>query len=261
MRRKSVVAAILAAAIGLSYWQGWRRATMVARHEAATESAPSASTNEAVRAATAARAAELARAIAIGDAAAASAARANAGPRTSAVAGAKATGADEEGSGVATETVSGDTGSGGASGVPSVFGERWADGKFAGFSAEELAEMAARCELRWQLPRVPDARYVAALRALYVELTGDVDGAAAQDAGAMAELLRRNSDEDAGAAQRRLAAARAGDAVTPSGSIYERFLQLQLDESERAHRDGVEGGAKFTLSGCDPGSAIFRSTR
>jgi len=253
MRKRSVVAAIMAAAIGLSYCEGWRHATSKAHEAVATHqvSAPPASADAAgARAANVARAAELARAIAIGDAARASAAQAS---------GAQASGA--RASVAAVETVAGDTGSGKGSGVPSVFGQHWADGKFAAFSPEELAEMATRCELRWQLPRTPDARYVTALRALYVELTGDPNGAAAQDAGALADFLRRHGDEDAGAAQARLASARAGDAVAHTGSVYERFLQLQLDESERAHADGAEGGAKFTLSGCDPASSVFRSTR
>ena len=123
--------------------------------------------------------------------------------------------------------------------------------------------MAGRCELRWALPRTPDDRYVAAVRALYVELTGDGDGdgAARQSLRAMSETLRTEGDEDDGAVPRRLAARRAGDAVELSNSVSERFLQLQLDESERAHGAGTEPGAKFTLSGCEPAKALFRSTR
>ena len=45
----------------------------------------------------------------------------------------------------------------------------------------------------------------------------------------------------------RLAARRAGDAVESTNSVSERYLQLQLDESERANAAGAELGAKFTL--------------
>jgi hypothetical protein len=145
--------------------------------------------------------------------------------------------------------------------LPSVTSAEWASGKFAGFTLAEAAEMAARCELRWQLPRVADDKYVAAVRALYVELTGDNDGAARLSLRALGDTLRVDSDDDAVAVHQRLAARRAGEAVEPSGSVYERYLQLQLDESERAHRDGSEPGAKLTLSGCDAGSALFRSSR
>ena len=147
------------------------------------------------------------------------------------------------------------------SGLPSVMSEAWGDGKFAGFTREELADMAGRCELRWQLPRTPDERYVTAVRALYVELTGDADGAAKASLRALADTLRTEGDEDGAAVHQRLAARRAGDVVELSNSVSERYLQLQLDESERAKAAGVEPGARFTLSGCDPGKALFRSTK
>ncbi|MGZ3441869.1 MAG: hypothetical protein ACXVDD_20255 [Polyangia bacterium] len=118
--------------------------------------------------------------------------------------------------------------------------------------------MAWRCELRWQLPRVAKEEYVAAVRALYVELTGD-DGRVPLRA--MADALRVDSDDDPIAVHKRLAERRAGARVEGSGSVYERFLQLQLDESERAARDGDEPGAKLTLTGCDAEHALFRSTR
>jgi hypothetical protein len=142
-----------------------------------------------------------------------------------------------------------------------VTSEEWTGGKFADFSPGEAADMAARCELRWQLPRVADDRYVAAVRALYVELTGDKDGAAGQSLRALADTLRVDSDDDAVAVHRRLAVRRAGEAVEASGSVYERYLQLQLDESERAHREGTELGARFTLTGCEASRALFRSSR
>jgi hypothetical protein len=145
------------------------------------------------------------------------------------------------------------------SGLPSVMSEGWGDGKFAGFTREELADMAGRCELRWQLPRTPDERYVAAVRALYVELTGDSDGKPSLRA--MADTLRVEGDEDGAAIHQRLAARRTGDAVELSNSVSERYLQLQLDESERARTAGVEPGARFTLSGCDPAKSLFRSTK
>ncbi len=145
--------------------------------------------------------------------------------------------------------------------LPAVTSAEWASGKFADFSPEELADMVGRCELRWQLPRVPDERYVGAVRALYGELTGDSEGAAGMSLRALGDAIRIDSDDDAIAVHRRLAARRAGDVVDGTGSVYERYLQLQLDESERAHQAGVELGAKLTLTGCDPGSALFRSTR
>ena len=119
--------------------------------------------------------------------------------------------------------------------------------------------MAGRCELRWRLPRVADEKYQAAVWGLYRELTGD-EGNGVSLRG-MSDAIRVEGDEDGMAVQKRLAARRAGDEVEMSGSVSERFLQLQLDESERANAAGVEGGAKYTLTGCDPGKALFRSTR
>jgi len=142
--------------------------------------------------------------------------------------------------------------------LPPPTSDQWSSGKFAGFSSDELADMATRCELRWQLPRTPTDRYQAAVRALYVELTGDDSGPSLR---IMDDTLRVQSDDDALPVHKRLADRRAGAAVEPSGSVYERYLQLQLDESERAQRDGDEPGPKFTMTGCDSGSAIFRSGR
>ncbi len=121
--------------------------------------------------------------------------------------------------------------------------------------------MATRCELRWQLPRVPDDAYAAAVRSLYVELTGDSDGAARLPLRVLADALRAEPDDDPIATHRRLAARRAGDSASPSGSVYERYLQLQLDAAERAHAAGLDDGPRFTFTGCDPAHALFRSER
>jgi hypothetical protein len=168
----------------------------------------------------------------------------------------------------------------------------WARGKFADFTPEELADMVGRCELRWQLPPFDDDgrsslgadydhalmaerdRYVAQLRALYVEQTGDRVLAERMDLRMLADALRRGSGDDATEVHLRLARARAGDEVTPRGSPYERFLQLQLDAGDaferalapslgqaRAHELRLASGAKHTITGCEPGGALFRSTR
>ena len=126
-----------------------------------------------------------------------------------------------------------------ATALPPVTSDDWSRGKFAGFSSDELADMATRCELRWQLPRTPTDRYQAAVRALYVELTGDDSQPSLR---IMDDTLRVQSDDDALPVHKRLADRRAGAAVEPSGSVYERYLQLQLDESERAQQDGDEPG-------------------
>jgi hypothetical protein len=139
-----------------------------------------------------------------------------------------------------------------------VTSEKWAQGKFAGFTRGEAEEMVGRCELRWQMPRVASEKYAAAVRALYAELTGDE---ARVSLGAMAEALRIGSDDEPVAVHRRLAEKRAGARADEGGGVYERFLQLQLDESERAAREGDELGAKLTLSGCDAERALYRSTR
>lgn len=141
--------------------------------------------------------------------------------------------------------------------LPGVMSDEWTTGKFAEFSRAEAEGMIGRCELRWQMPRVADEKYVEAVRALYVELTGE-DGKTLRE---MADALRVGSDDDPIAVHRRLAEKRAGRSGQAGGSIYERYLQLQLDESERAQRDGVELGAKHTVTGCDAESALFRSTR
>jgi hypothetical protein len=142
-----------------------------------------------------------------------------------------------------------------------VLSATWGDGKFAGFHPDELADMATRCELRWQLPRTLDDRYLTAVRSLYTELTGDPAEAAHATPRAMSDALRVDADDDATDVHRRLAVRRAGQRVDSSGSVYERYLQLQLDESERAHRDGVPAGPKFTMTGCDRETSMFRSTR
>jgi hypothetical protein len=142
-----------------------------------------------------------------------------------------------------------------------VLSPTWADGKFADFHPDELADMATRCELRWQLPRTLDDRYAAAVRSLYTELTGDPAEATHATVRTMTDALRVDADDDATDVHRRLAARRAGRPADASGSVYERYLQLQLDESERASRDGVPSGPRFTVTGCDRERALFRSTR
>jgi hypothetical protein len=178
--------------------------------------------------------------------------------------------------------------------LPPPTSDDWTHGKFADFTRDELADMTARCELRWQLPpfgtdgsgegdaydRVLAAerdRYAAAVRALYVELTGDADGAARMSLRALADAIRADSDDDAIATiatHRRLAERRAGDEVPASGSVYERYLALQLDAGDaferalaaevgraRAHELRLAAGPKFTLTGCDPEHTLFRSQR
>jgi hypothetical protein len=145
-----------------------------------------------------------------------------------------------------------------ATALPPVTSDDWSRGKFVDFTPDELADMATRCELRWQLPRTPSDRYQAAVRALYVELTGDESERSLR---ILDDTLRVGSDDDALPVHKRLADRRAGAAVEPGGSVYERYLQLQLDESERGQRDGDEPGPKLTMTGCDSGSALFRSGR
>ena len=238
MRKASVVAAIMAASIGLTYVGECRHAMQATEasppsaggHQPSTRSAPSTQAMPSARSETAtARGANVPNA-------------ANAANLANVPGGAP---------NAATTP----------SGLPSVMSEAWGDGKFAGFTREELADMAGRCELRWQLPRTPDERYVTAVRALYVELTGDSDGAAKASLRALADTLRTEGDEDGAAVHQRLASRRAGDAVESTNSVSERYLQLQLDESERAKAAGAELGAKFTLSGCDPAKSLFRSTK
>jgi hypothetical protein len=113
--------------------------------------------------------------------------------------------------------------------LPPVTSADWERGKFADFTKDELADMARRCELRWQVPRASIEKY-------------------------RADTIRTNPDDDPAATHRRLARLRAGEHVELSGSRYERWLIAQLDESEHAH-----DGPKFTLTGCDSAHALFRS--
>lgn len=176
--------------------------------------------------------------------------------------------------------------------LPPVGSAEWSKGKFTDFTPEELADMAGRCELRWQLPPFfattppsfgPDYdralaaardRYVAALRALYAEATGDADAAAHLPPRELADAIRRASDGSGLEIQRRLSAARAGDPVALDDSIDERYLELQLSTGDdfertlaeevgpdRAHTLRLAAGPKFTLTGCDPAHALYRSQR
>jgi hypothetical protein len=172
----------------------------------------------------------------------------------------------------------------------SVYDPDWARGKFAHFSREEWAAMAERCELRWQAPpfsaaapsengpeydralAAAQAKYRAALTGLYREAGGaDADALGLRT---LEDAVRGLDVSDATAVHRRLAEERAGHVTTADGSIYERFLRLQLatgDEFEAALAEAVgadqarawreAAGPKLTLSGCDREHAVFRGTR
>lgn len=118
-----------------------------------------------------------------------------------------------------------------ASTLPPVTSADWERGKFRDFTRDEWAEMATRCELRWQLPRETSQRTIA-------------------------DPIRVHPDDDRAATHRRLARFHAGERVALSGSRYERWLEAQLDEAAR-----TPDGAKFTMTGCDPKLALFRSQR
>jgi hypothetical protein len=174
--------------------------------------------------------------------------------------------------------------------LPSVYDPDWSQGKFAHFSAGELATMAQRCELRWQLPPFNAAgpspngadydrvlatareKYRAALTALYREAGGA--SAEALPLRALEDGVRGLEVADPIAVHRRLADERASSAATAEGTIYERFLRLQLsagDDFEAALAEAVgaaqaqawreSAGPKLTVTGCDPDHALFRSTR
>jgi hypothetical protein len=169
--------------------------------------------------------------------------------------------------------------------------------KMSGFTPEEWAEMADRCEIRYELPpmriammqSVPpkmaeevglsqeDAnRALAAmkgvveqhlkdLRALYVEATGDAEGADSLDPQALAtEILEKAGGGSE--ARRRVALERAGQLQPPAdgGSVAERYFRLvlrtgDLVESELTKVVGPErakelhskmSGNRSIMSGC-----------
>ena len=115
----------------------------------------------------------------------------------------------------------------------------WSSGKFAGFSRDELADMATRCELRWQLPRTPTDRYQAAVRALYVELTGDDRAPSLR---VIDDTLRAESDDDALAVHKRLADRRAGAAVEGAAASTSATSSSSSTSQTALQRDGDEPG-------------------
>jgi hypothetical protein len=169
----------------------------------------------------------------------------------------------------------------------------WAKGKFDHFSADELAQLAERCELRWRLPpfsstdrpsfadaaeeqayaavlAAEQARYQSALHALHAELTG---GPGPTDLRSLRDSLRANPDDEPLGVHRALSAALAGEGPAPTG-IYARYLSEELSagdhfetalaaalgpERARALRDA--SGPRHTLTGCTANEGVYRSER
>ncbi|HEU4733177.1 MAG TPA: hypothetical protein VFT22_35035 [Kofleriaceae bacterium] len=172
--------------------------------------------------------------------------------------------------------------------------------KVFGFSREELADMARRCEIRFDRPgygleprlmtdklahaaglspdeqaafnqtlRAQNDTYMAALRALYQELTGD-PGDNLDTSSLFMEVLRKSPSAEVEAARKRLAEERAGLVPAPAdthdqsviqrlfrldiaaGDTLERMLAAELGP-ERAHQirtAGWPGGENNSLDGC-----------
>ena len=145
--------------------------------------------------------------------------------------------------------------------------------EYFGFSPAQLGEMAERCEIRADMPpyglkpgtlgaddaarfglgdaeraiydRIVAARsaqFLADMRALYVELTGDDAGAGVLELSSLEhEIARKSSEEDQSEATRRLSQERAR-LVPPrsdlrGGSVYERYLRLLLRAGDDLERD------------------------
>jgi hypothetical protein len=177
--------------------------------------------------------------------------------------------------------------------LPSVMSPEWSKGKFDGFTHDELREMAARCELRWRLPPFASttlptfdsadegalyaealaktrAQYESALHALHRELIGD-DGPT--DLRSLRDALRVHPDADPASVHRAVAQALADGQAPPDGN-YARYLQEEMaagDDFQRA-LEGTLGperaqalrdaaGPRFTLTGCDRDTAVYRSER
>ena len=164
--------------------------------------------------------------------------------------------------------------------LPPPTSEHWAEGKFSGFTSDELRNQASRCELRWQLPPFGSSpqllsheaasqlglsdpelagynrvlasendRYLSQVRALYAEATGDDKGAQSLDLRQLTDGLRNTAGDaaDAVAVHRGLAEERANPSAARSDrSVYERFLQLQLAVGDRfEHALSDEVGARL----------------
>ncbi|HET7500192.1 MAG TPA: hypothetical protein VFK02_04290 [Kofleriaceae bacterium] len=172
--------------------------------------------------------------------------------------------------------------------------------KMIDFSKEELAEMATRCEIRFDVPgygneprlvtdklagatsmsadeqaifnqtlRAQNDTYMAALRALYRELTGE-PGDNLETSALFMEILRKSPSGDVEAARKELAAERAGlvpvPADTHNQSVVQRLFRLDMTAGdalerklaaelgpERAHQIraiGWPGGETNSLDGC-----------
>ncbi len=178
--------------------------------------------------------------------------------------------------------------------LPSPFDARWAQGKFAHFTTEELHELAARCELRWQLPpfsadELPSfdddgerdayletlgaerTRHTEALRALHAELTGD---RGPDELRLLADTLRVHPDGDGQEIRARLARRLAGEESGEDRRVHARFLAEELSAGDRfeqalarrldpARAAALRGaaGPRHTLTGCDDARALYRSER
>ncbi|HMG23406.1 MAG TPA: hypothetical protein VK607_18860 [Kofleriaceae bacterium] len=150
-------------------------------------------------------------------------------------------------------------------------GRRDGSFKIVDLSQEELAEMATRCEIRFDIPgygleprtmtdklaqaeqlsssdravydravRKESERYMTALRALHRELTGG-DGGDALDAHAlMIEIIQKSPHSDAIEARRRLSGERAGLAAPPADTqgqtVVERLFRLQSAAGDTLER-------------------------
>ncbi|HJZ84471.1 MAG TPA: hypothetical protein VKN99_04830 [Polyangia bacterium] len=181
--------------------------------------------------------------------------------------------------------------------------EKGARMKFSNFSPNELKDMAKNCTVRFDLPDfglepqqmdpkqadklglAPDQRaafnrvlaeqnadFMKQLRALYLELTGDTQGAQNLDARTLeAEIEAKSPRGEPGLARQQLAQEKAGLAAPPADpralSVYMRYLRLITsagDAFERALADAIGAdrarqlheaqpspwGSKWSMSGC-----------
>jgi hypothetical protein len=173
-------------------------------------------------------------------------------------------------------------------------------GKFHGFTPDELKAMAQQCEVRMDVPPLdrkawsisPDlgarlhladdeqgkvtaavnavrASAIARLRALYIEATGDQNGADSLDPGTLGrEILHKSPEAVVGAARARVAREKAGMETPPadpdSGNLPERYFRMMTSLGDALETNLQPLGAqqasslrdkltpqKMVMNGCD----------
>jgi hypothetical protein len=186
--------------------------------------------------------------------------------------------------------------------LPPVTAPGWDGGKFGHFTQAELNDMAARCELRWQLPPYGDtpalvgedeaerlglrpdqvsaynqilARRSAGFTRQVAALASELgEGATAPSLAGQLDELRRQGGDEPGLAKRladERATGRAREETTDM-SPHERVLRIELAENDRFEAELVRElgpnlaraltaarGPKFTVTGCDAQTGLFRS--